>query len=38
MAPKALSPPLGGTQRPAQLLYGTDEGNPTAPADAAGLR
>lgn len=38
VASKALSPPVGCTQRPAHLLYCSDEGNPTAPADSTGLR
>lgn len=38
VAPKALSPPAGGLQRPAHLLHCTDEGNPTAPADSTRLR
>lgn len=38
MAPKAVSPPAGGTQRSSHLPHGPDEGNPTAPAGALRVR
>lgn len=38
MAPATLSPPVGGTQRPAHVLHSTHEGDPTAAADSSGIR